>query len=151
MFCENLLWDAIKKANLNNHFLYKDELIQKIENEFGKIKASNLIEFVNDFNEMPKDFIDMKYPKKTQQNYVRLLKDKNINIVYLPKKVSRKIDFSIFNEPDKLNFKFFIIILFLVINLIKKYLNQQIRSHIKYITAPSVFNPQAFFLEDGGG
>jgi len=150
-FCENLLWDAIKKANLNNHFLYKNELIQKIENEFGKIKASNLIEFVNDYNEMPKDFIDAKYPQKTQNNYIRILKEKTINPVYLPNKVSEKIDFSNFSEPDKVNFKFLLIKLLIIINLIKKYLIQQINNDVKYLTASSVFSPPAFFFEDGGG
>ena len=111
------------------------------------------MEFVHDYNEMSKDFIDAKHPQKTQKNYIRILKQKGINAVYLPERVSKRLDFSNFREPDKVNFMFllFKLLLLLIINLIKKYLSQQICNYIKYITASSVFNPPAFYLEDGGG
>jgi hypothetical protein len=151
-FCINLLSDAIKKANLNNHFMYKDEILQKIDNEFGKVKARNLIKFIIDLNELPADFIDAKYPKKTQANYIRALKAKGINPIYLQEKVSRRIDFSTLSEPDIiLNYEFLSFLLLKLISLIKQYLNQPVITFIKYITSSSVFNPPAFYLEDGGG
>lgn len=150
-FCENMLLSIIKNTNLNSPFLYKAELIDRIKNEFGKIKARNLIEFIIDFNEKPKDFIDEKYPQKTQNNYLRILGEKNINPVCLPNKVSRKIDFTDFSEPDKLDFKFLLFKILILITLVKEYLNQQRSNYIKSITASSVFTPPAFFLEDGGG
>lgn len=150
-FCENLLLDAVKNANLNSPFLYKSELIERIKSEFGKIKARNLIEFVTDFNERPKDFINIKYPQKTQNNYLGILKKNNINPVYLLDKVSRKIDFTDFNEPDKLNFKISLLKILILITFLKKHLNQQKNIHIESIIASSLFIPPAFYLEDGGG
>lgn len=150
-FCENLLLDAIKKANLNNLFQYKEELVERIKNEFGKIKARNLIEFITDYNERPKDFINMKYPQKTQNNYLGILKKNSINPVYLLDEVSRKIDFTDFNEPEKLNFKIYLLKIIILITLLKKHFNQQKNFHIESIIASSLFTPPAFYLEDGGG
>jgi len=152
-FCRNLLLDAIKKVGLVNRFLHKDEVLKKIENEFGKVKACNLIKFIIDLNETPLDFVNAKYPKKTRENYIRELKTKGINPIYLQEKVSRKMDFAILSKQC-INFscQFLYLLLLIITSLIKWYLAYLIAAFIfiKYMTLPSVSNPPSFYLEDGG-
>ena len=150
-FCQNILLSVIEDIGLDNSFLYKQEVINRIKKEFSKIKARNLIEFVIDFNKKPEDFINAKYPKKTQTNYLRILKEKNINYVFLPNKVSKKIDFTNFEEPTKLNLQFYLLKIFLLIAFLKLCNIPRKKYYIKPVALTSVFTAEAYYYEDGGG
>lgn len=150
-FCKNILLAVMKNIGLNNSFLYKTETISKIKKEFGKVKARNLIKFITDFNEKSEDYINIKYPKKTQSNYLRILKERNINPVFLQNKVNKQINFTNFEEPSKLNFKFSFLKMFLLITILKL-CNVLLKNYyIKPIALTSVFTAEAYFHEDGGG
>ena len=150
-FCQNILLSVIEDIGLDNSFLYKQEIINRIKKEFSKIKARNLIEFVIDFNKKPEDFINAKYPKKTQTNYLRILKEKNINYVFLPNKVSKKIDFTNFEEPTKSTLQFSLFKILLIIALLKFCNIPQKKYYIKPVALTSVFTAEAYYYEDGGG
>lgn len=150
-FCQNMLLEVIKNSGLNNPFLYKKETLSKIKKEFGKVKARNLIEFITDFNEKPEDYINAKYPKKTQSNYLRILKGRNINPVFLPDKVNKKIDFTNFEEPTKSNTQFSLFKIFLLIALLKMCNALRKNNYIKPVELTSIFTAEAYFHEDGGG
>ena len=150
-FCQNMLLEVIKNSGLNNPFLYKKETISKIKKEFSKVKARNLIEFITDFNEKPEDFINAKYPKKTQSNYLRILKGMNINPVFLPDKVNKKIDFTNFEEPTKSNLQFSLLKIFLLIAILKLCNVPRKNYYIKTVALTSVFTAEAYYYEDGGG
>lgn len=150
-FCQNILLSVIKDIGLDNSFLYKQEVINRIKKEFSKVKARNLIEFITYFNEKPEDFINAKYPKKTQTNYLRILKEKNINYVFLPYKVSQKIDFTNFEEPTKSTLQFSLFKILLIIALLKFCNIPQKKYYIKPVASTSVFTTEAYYYEDGGG
>ena len=150
-FCQKVLLSVIEDIGLDNSFLYKQEVINRIKKEFSKIKARNLIEFITDFNEKPLDFINSKYPQKTQTNYLRILKGRNINHVFLPNKVSKKIDFTNFEETTKLNLQFYLLKIFLLIAFLKFCNIPQKKYYIKPVALTSVFTAEAYYYEDGGG
>lgn len=150
-FCQNMLLEVMKNSGLNNPFLYKKETISKIKKEFSKVKARNLIEFITDFNEKPENFINAKYPKKTQSNYLRILKGRNINPVFLPDKVNKKIDFTNFEEPTKSNLQFSLLKIFLLIAILKLCNVPRKNYYIKTVALTSVFTAEAYYYEDGGG
>ena len=150
-FCQNILLSVIEDIGLDNSFLYKQEIINRIKKEFSKIKARNLIEFITDFNEKPEDYINAKYPKKTQSNYLRILKGRNINPVFLPDKVNKKIDFTNLEEPTKSNTQFSLFKIFLLIALLKMCNALRKSYYIKPVALSSIFTAEAYFHEDGGG
>lgn len=150
-FCQNILLSVIKDIGLDNSFLYKQEIINRIKKEFSKIKARNLIKFITDFNEKPEDFINAKYPKKTQTNYLRILKERNINYVFLTYKVSQKIDFTNFEEPTKSTLQFYLLKIFMLIAFLKFFNIPRKKYYIKPVTLTSVFTAEAYYYEDGGG
>lgn len=151
-FCQSMLLAVMKNAGLDNSFLYKKETISKIKKEFGKVKARNLIEFITDFNEKPEDYINAKYPKKTQSNYLRILKGRNINPVFIPDKVNKKIDFTNFEELTKSTLQFSLLKIFLLIALLKMCNASRKSYYIKPVAlSSSIFTAEAYYYEDGGG
>ena len=150
-FCKNILVAVMKTIGLDNPFLYKTETISKIKKEFGKVKARNLIEFITDLNENSECVINTKYSKRTQNNYLRILKKKRINPIFLSDKVNRKINFTNFEQPTKSTFQFFLLKIFLLITILKL-CNVPLKNYyIKPIALTSVFTAEAYFHEDGGG
>lgn len=150
-FCQNMLIEVIKDSGLNNPFLYKKETIDNTKNEFGKVKAKNLIEFITDLNEKPENFINAKYPQKTISNYLRTLKEKNINPIFLPDEVTARIDFTNFEEPIKSNPQFSFLKIFLLIAPLKMCNVSRKNYYIKRVELVSVFTTEAYYHEDGGG
>jgi hypothetical protein len=83
--------------------------------------------------------------------HLRILKEKNINYVFLPYKVSQKIDFTNFEEPTKSNTQFSLFKIFLLIALLKFCNIPQKKYYIKPVALTSVFTAEAYYYEDGGG
>jgi len=150
-FCKSILQAVMKDIGLDNSFLYKQEVISKIKKEFSKVKARNLIEFAIDYNEKPEHFINAKYSKRTQGNYLRILKERNINPVFLPNKVNKKIDFTDFEEQTKPSLKFTILKIILLSALLRMYNTTHKKYYIKPEALTSIFTAEAYFHEDGGG
>lgn len=78
-FCKKILLDIIKTNNLHISFMEKEELIDTIKNNFPKILANNLIEFIIDFNEKDQAYLDNKYAVKTQGHIITSLYSIDLN------------------------------------------------------------------------
>ena len=99
----------------------------------------------------PEHFINAKYSKRTQGNYLRILKERNINPVFLPNKVNKKIDFTDFEEQTKPSLKFTILKIILLSALLRMYNTTHKKYYIKPEALTSIFTAEAYFHEDGGG
>lgn len=102
--CKKIIDTFIAKNNFHNSFLYKEDLFKKIDATFSKTKSRNIKEFIEIYNKKGLEGSEKHFKKSTINTYLRELKSKNINPIYLPNAVSHKIDFTSYDSIGNYNF-----------------------------------------------
>lgn len=148
--CKKIIDTFIEKNNFNNPFLYKDQLFAKIDATFSKIKSRNIKKFIELYNKKNLEEVEKYFKKSTINSYLRELKSKNINQVYLPNNVAHKINLTFYASIGIYDF------IEKVIEIIIKELAFDINSSFGNICHLFGFKitynhiPAPFYYEEGG-
>lgn len=148
--CKKIIDTFIVKNNFNNPFMYKDELFAKIDATFSKTKSRNIMKFIEIYNKKGLEEAEKHFKKSTIIAYLRDLKAKNINPIFLLNTVNNKIDFTSYDSITHYNF-----IEEVIEKIIEKlrYATNLLISNIWYCfatKATTIYKANAYHYEEGG-